>query len=46
MNFWKRARWIGSALVLGVWLIAVVAGSRPGDGVPRARPPACTTNCF
>ena len=46
MNFWRRIRWIGSALVLALWLIAVIAGSRLGDGVQVARPPACTSNCF
>jgi hypothetical protein len=46
MNFWKRVRWIGSGLVLALWLVAVLAGLRAVDGTPSARPPACTTNCF
>jgi len=43
MNFWKRIRVIGSALVLGLWLIAVIAGWRQGEGDQPAKAPPCTT---
>jgi hypothetical protein len=46
MNFWKRFRWVVCGLLIGLWLIAVSAGSLLGDGSQRARPLACTTNCL
>ena len=47
MNFWKRVRWIGSALVLALWFITVIAESQIGDRrTPSPRPVACTTNCL
>ena len=47
MNFWKRIRWIGSALVLALWLVALIAESQLGDRGPQLpRPLACTTNCL
>lgn len=43
MNFWKRVRWIGSGVLLALWLLAAIAGSlqRAGDPPKSARP--CTT---
>ena len=47
MGFWKRIRWIGSALALVVWMVAVVGGSHLGRGdLQVARPLPCTTNCL
>lgn len=46
MDFWKRIRWIGSALVIALWLIAVTAGAWLGDGSQAAKPHPCTTNCL
>jgi len=47
MNFWKRIRWIGSALVLALWLLTLVAESQLGGrGHELPRPLACTTNCL
>lgn len=46
MDFWKRIRWIGSALVIALWLVAVTAGSWLGNGGQAAKPLPCTTNCL
>ena len=46
MDFWKRVRRIGSALVIALWLIAVAAGSWLGHGGQTEKPLPCTTNCL
>ena len=43
MNFWKRIRWVSSALLLALWLIAVLAGSWQRDSDPPAKAPLCAT---
>ena len=37
MNFWERVRWIGSALLIVLWLVTVIAGMRQADGDQRSK---------
>ena len=46
MSFWKRFRWIGSGLLVSLWLIAVVASGWLGENADRSKATACTTNCL
>lgn len=46
MNFWKCFRWIGSGLLVSIWLIALTASWWVGDGTHRVKAITCTANCL
>ena len=46
MTFWKRTRWICSAVLIAVWLVAVPAAAWQGECDLPAKPTACTSNCL
>jgi hypothetical protein len=42
MNYWKRVRWIGSVLLIVLWLVTVIAGMRQADADQRLKALPCT----